>query len=227
MATPTSLLQPGEELLVRTRQHVLVPISRFLSGLALIALLVAAGLAARAFQDQRVFFLPASQFILGSTTLISLLLAINLIWEYLRWRAECYILSDQRILLVSHLLPQQADTLQLDQIRDVSLHQNVLGRVVNFGHLEIQLREPDASYTLEYVPRPWAMLHRVQEACRQVQQGYGYLRPPQPADAHLAAPPALHSDLQHSLEELARLRDRGILSLEEFEARRRDLLSRH
>lgn len=33
-------------------------------------------------------------------------------------------------------------------------------------------------------------------------------------------------DIQRTLEELARLRDRGILSPEEFEAKKRDLLSR-
>ncbi len=223
MAAPTNLFYPSEELIACTRQHVLVPISRFVSGLALITLLVAAGLAARAFHEQRVFFLPASQFILGSTTFISMLLAINLIWEYLRWRAEQYILTDQRIL-IANSWRQTVEALPLDQIRHVALHQNALGRVVNFGHLTVQLQQPDRSHTLEYMPHPWSLLQRVQEASHQVRQGYGYLASLPTSELPLGT---VQDEVQHSLAELARLRDRGILSWDEFEARKRELLSRN
>lgn len=218
-------LQNGEQLIYKTRQHVLVPLSQFLSGLALVGLLVAAGLAARAFGDQRVFYLPASQVILGSTSMISLFVVANLGWGYMQWRAGCYAITDQRLLQISGVLQPQVSAVPLDQVRAIQIEQAWLGRMAGFSNLSIDTVNHTAELVLEYVPQPHQMQQAFLEARQQMQRGYGYLdtMPPLP-EPGVSVP--VGGDVQHTLNELAHLRDRGILSLAEFEARKRELLNR-
>jgi hypothetical protein len=75
--------------------------------------------------------------------------------------------------------------------------------------------------------RPLAFKHALLEARHNYENGYGYLATPADQSAPTSTSPfAAHFDVHRTLEELARLRDRGILSVDEFEAKKRELLNR-
>jgi hypothetical protein len=76
---------------------------------------------------------------------------------------------------------------------------------------------------MDRIEAPMAFKKAMLEAKHNHERGYGYLEPAyQPSRATPNAP----ADIQRTLEELAALRDRGILSSDEFEAKKRELLSR-
>jgi hypothetical protein len=64
------------------------------------------------------------------------------------------------------------------------------------------------------------------EAKYNYDRGYGYLDDTPMNTSSLEQPLQAEFELQRTLEQLSSLRDRGILSTEEYEAKRSELLSR-
>lgn len=229
MAYVEELLGRGEQIVYESRQHIVVLVSRILTELGLIALLVAAGVASAAFNEQRVLGMPASDLILTMTFVISLIVLFSAFWDYFRWTAEQYILTDRRVIQVRGVLNKTIIDSSLSKINDIALSQNLIGRTLDFGTLEILTGSQETNHVMKDVASPFEFKRLLQEAKYQHDHGYGYLEAHHPAAPAAAAPAAPHPaavEMQHTLAELARLRDRGILSSDEFEAKKREILSR-
>jgi uncharacterized membrane protein YdbT with pleckstrin-like domain len=222
-----SLLGRGEQILYVARQHIFVLVANILTELALIALLVAAGLASNmAFDTSNAVIggITASNLILVICVGISVIVLISGLMDYMRWNAEQYIVTDRRVIQVRGVLSKRVTDSSLEKINDVELRQSLLGRMLNFGTVEILTASGDEGANLmDRIEAPLAFKKAMLEAKHNHERGYGYLEPAyQPSRAAPNAP----ADIQRTLEELAALRDRGILSSDEFEAKKRELLSR-
>ncbi len=231
MAYVDQLLVQGEQVIYAARQHIMVLISHILTGLALIALLVAAGVVSnRAFSSNTnplVAGLTASDLLLFGTFVISVMVLISIFVTFLRWNAEQYIITDRRVIQIRGVLNKTVIDSSLGKINDIGLNQSLLGRMFNFGTVEILTAADESSGTMEGVAAPLEFKRAMLEARHNYEQGYGYLNqrsvPRQPSSAQ---PFPAQLDIHRTLEELARLRDRGILSVDEFEEKKRELLSR-
>jgi uncharacterized membrane protein YdbT with pleckstrin-like domain len=222
-----SLLGRGEQILYVARQHIFVLIANILTELALIALLVAAGLASNmAFDTSNAVIggITASNLILMICVGISVIVLISGLIDYMRWNAEQYIVTDRRVIQVRGVLSKRVTDSSLEKINDVELRQSLIGRMLNFGSVEILTASGEEGANLmDRIEAPMAFKKAMLEAKHNHERGYGYLEPAyQPSRAAPNAP----ADIQRTLEELAALRDRGILSSDEFEAKKRELLSR-
>jgi uncharacterized membrane protein YdbT with pleckstrin-like domain len=222
-----SLLGRGEQILYVARQHIFVLVANILTELALIALLVAAGLASNmAFDTSNAVIggITASNLILVICVGISVIVLISGLIDYMRWNAEQYIVTDRRVIQVRGVLSKRVTDSSLEKINDVELRQSLLGRMLNFGTVEILTAAGEEGANLmDRIEAPLAFKKAMLEAKHNHERGYGYLEPAyQPSRAAPNAP----ADIQRTLEELAALRDRGILSSDEFEAKKRELLSR-
>jgi uncharacterized membrane protein YdbT with pleckstrin-like domain len=227
MSYVESLLGRGEQILYVARQHIFVLIANILTELALIALLVAAGLASNmAFDTSNAVIggITASNLILLICVGISVVVLISGLMDYMRWNAEQYIVTDRRVIQVRGVLSKRVTDSSLEKINDVELRQSLIGRMLNFGTVEILTASGDEGANLmDRIEAPLAFKKAMLEAKHNHERGYGYLEPAyQPSRAAANAP----ADIQRTLEELAALRDRGILSSDEFEAKKRELLSR-
>ncbi|GAB4446497.1 MAG: PH domain-containing protein [Chloroflexi bacterium OHK40] len=227
MAYIDSLLGRGEQILYVARQHIFVLVANILTELALIAILVAAGVASNmAFDTSTVVVggLTASNLILLICVGISVIVLISGFMDYLRWTSEQYIITDRRVIQVRGILNKRVTDSSLEKINDVELRQSLIGRLLNFGTVEILTATGDEGANLmDRIQSPLEFKRAMLEAKHNHERGYGYLDPAyQPARVPAGAP----ADIQRTLEELAALRDRGILSADEFEAKKRELLSR-
>lgn len=227
MAYIDSLLGRGEQILYVARQHIFVLVANILTELALIAILVAAGVASNmAFDTSTVVVggLTASNLILLICVGISVIVLISGFMDYLRWTSEQYIITDRRVIQVRGILNKRVTDSSLEKINDVELRQSLIGRLLNFGTVEILTATGDEGANLmDRIQSPLEFKRAMLEAKHNHERGYGYLDPAyQPARVPASAP----ADIQRTLEELAALRDRGILSADEFEAKKRELLSR-
>lgn len=223
-----SLLGRGEQILYVARQHIFVLIANILTELSLIALLVAAGVASNmAFDTSSVMIgsMTASNLILLICVAISIVVLLSGLGDYLRWNSEQYIITDRRVIQVRGVLSKRVTDSSLEKINDVELRQTVFGRMLNFGTVEILTAAGEEGANLmDRIEAPMEFKRAMLEAKHNHERGYGYLDPAYPAPrAPVVAAPA---DIQRTLEELAALRDRGILSIDEFEAKKRELLSR-
>lgn len=228
MAYVDELLGRGEQVLYVARQHILVLISRVLTGLALIAVLVAAGVVSNiAFNNNTRLLgieITGRELLFGLFVISAFVLA-SIFSDFLRWNAAQYVLTDRRIIQISGVFSRETLDSSLDAINDFALRQSPLGRLFNYGTIEIMGTGNEPVNTMENVAAPLAFKRAMLEAKHNYDQGYGYLRRQIPALA--AHQPVLeHFDVHRTLEELARLHDRGILSIEEFEAKKRELLNR-
>jgi membrane protein YdbS with pleckstrin-like domain len=225
MAYLDELLADDEQVLYVGRQHIFVLISRIIAEVVVTAVLIAAGLLSySAFPNPAPFFSSIS----GGTLMLIvccigvLIVLISGLIDYLRWNAEQYVITERRVLQIRGVLSKVVLDSSLGKINDVELRQSMPGRMFNFGTLTVLTAAEEADNAMEQIAAPLEFKRALLAAKQHHDQGYGYFPVAAPAFEH----PRAGSDIQHTLAELAALRDRGILSVDEFEAKKRELLSR-
>jgi len=128
-----TLLSDGEVIVLRSRQH---PLAIFLEArwaIALwviaIALLVAGALLNLQGRDFQ---------LVGGAALICIVIGLVLFaWRYWQWWAQDYIVTNRRLMKVTGIFNKRSSDSSLEKINDAVLDQNVLGRLLNYGDLDI------------------------------------------------------------------------------------------
>ena len=231
MAYIDELLGRGENILYIGRKHIFVLISNILAELALIALLIAAGVISQsAFRGRPpIGNLPVGQVVLIVCGVISLIVLISAFFDYLRWNNEEYVVTDQRVIQLRGIFNKAVIDSSLDKINDVELRQSWLGRIFDFGDIEILTASDIGVNMMRKLAHPLDFKRAMLEAKAEHSRGFGYLDP-QAVAAYTqpeASPAAnVRNDVEQTLRKLADLRDQGLLSQAEFEAKKRELLSR-
>jgi len=237
-----SLLADGERIALRTRQHWLATIidGRYPW------LMVVAGV---------VLTLLSSNFdpghpvrtVLGTGGLI--LVLVGLLWlvkVYWNWYAEDYIVTNRRVLKVDGIINKHSADSSLEKINDAVLDQNILGRMLGYGDLDILTaaeQEVDHYRMLNQAPTfKKEMLNQKHalesDMVRMPSPPIRATSVPAPAEPALASrsepvpelPPRAATmspdQVTATLASLADLRDRGAISPEEYEAKKTELLGR-
>ena len=229
MAYIDELLARDEQVLYDGRQHTFVLISNILTEMVLIAILIAAGVAAQRYlTNVHVAGQPGGTVVLLVFGVISVLVLISAFLDYLRWNNEQYIVTDQRVIQIRGIFNKSVIDSSLDKINDIELHQSWLGRIFDYGNIEILTASDVGINEMRKIAHPLEFKRAMLEAKHNYNRGFGYLDPT-PVGAYTqpaAMAPSGASDLEQTLQKLADLRDRGLLSVDEFEAKKRELLSR-
>jgi uncharacterized membrane protein YdbT with pleckstrin-like domain len=228
MAYIDELLSRGEKILYIARQHIFVLVSNILAELSLIAILIAAGVISQgAFRGRPpIGNIPVGQLVLIACGVISLIVLISAFLDYLRWNNEEYVVTDQRVIQLRGIFSKEVIDSSLEKINDIEMRQSWLGRIFDFGDIEILTASDVGVNALRKIAHPLDFKRAMLEAKQEHSRGYGYLDP-QAVAAYMQVPAAgPHDDIEQTLRKLADLRDQGLLSQAEFEAKKRELLSR-
>ncbi len=231
MAYVDKLIGHDEQILYVARQHIFVLISHVVTELLVIAVLVAAGVVSNtAFQRSPVpdwlGSVSASTLILLVCTGLSLFVLLSGLLDYWRWNTEQYIITDRRVLQLRGIFNKSVIDSSLEKINDIELRQNILGRIFNFGTIAILTASGDDGINvMDRIEAPLDFKRIMLEAKNMHDHAYGYL-PPRAAHAQNRRTANTSAEIQNMLQDLATLRDRGILSSDEFEAKKRELLNR-
>ncbi len=228
MAYIDELLARDERVLYDGRQHTFVLVSNILTEMVLIAILIAAGVAAQRYlTNVSVAGQPGGTVVLLVFGVISVLVLISAFLDYLRWNNEQYIVTDQRVIQIRGIFNKDVIDSSLDKINDVELRQSWLGRIFDYGTIEILTASDVGINEMRKIGHPLEFKRAMLEAKHNYTRGFGYLDPSVAAYTQPVPMPAGGaSDLEETLQKLADLRDRGLLSIDEFEAKKRELLSR-
>jgi hypothetical protein len=243
------LLADGERPILRTRQHVIAPVVR---GGTAIAILVASAVLIVLISN-----LPPNNLrtVLGYVPLVLLLISIAWLGViFMAWYSEDYMVTNRRVLKVDGILRKRSADSSLEKINDAILEQSVLGRLLGYGDLEIltaaetpvdhysylsgaqQFKRTmlDAKHTLEQevydfpgpplrAAAPAGAMPAGATSTAAMAAGAG----PGAADPGDTAPRSMSSDeITRALGNLADLRDRGAISPADYEAKKQDLLGR-
>lgn len=231
MAYIDDLLGRDEKVLYIGRQHIFILIGNILAELSLIVLMVAAGVASQvAFPNSRqgmIANMPIGQMVLIVCLVISLIILVSAIIDYLRWVSTEFVITNHRVVRLRGVVNKESADSSLDKINDLELRQSWLGRMFDFGDVEILTASETGANVLQKIAHPLDFKRAMNDAKQQYIHGFGYYDPRE-VEPYVSAggAPAGSGDLEHTLSTLAELRDRGVLSNEEFELKKRELLSR-
>jgi membrane protein YdbS with pleckstrin-like domain len=198
-------LQPGEEILYRaeTSRISLAPLAVLLA-LALVAAVLAWNWAES---------IPGTIVALIVAALIGIVLA----WKNVVLRSNEYLLTNHRVIRQTGIFSKQSMDSRLDKINNVEHRQSVWGRIFGFGDVEIDTASETGMTLFKNISRPLDFKHAIVAASEQYRAGRF------PAAAFAAVAPAAPSAADR-LRDLKRLLDDGLISPEEYEAKRRQLV---
>jgi membrane protein implicated in regulation of membrane protease activity len=149
--------------------------------------------------------------------------------------------TTQRILLQRGLLRRDVTQLRLSRVKDVHCSQTFWERLIGSGRLVLEVVDEDGAFVVDDVRRPRSLQRvigsRLGAAEPEEDEGIAYadddITPPHgvPMGPPPATPAGAEGDLRSAsvhrqLVEIDDLRRRGILTEEEFERKKADLLSR-
>ncbi len=206
------LLGENEVVVFGTRQHGFILFARIVGEALLLVLLAAAAFAAAEALDP-----PYGQYVAYGAGFLAILVVLSALKDYLRWNSDQFIITDRRVLQLKGIFNKSVLDSSLEKINDVQMQQTMLGRMFGYGTIDILTASEEAINRMPNIAQPLEFKRAMQDARARYD---GYLRTP----SHSQRQP--QNDLQSVLEQLASLRDRGILSEAEFEAKKRDVLSR-
>jgi membrane protein YdbS with pleckstrin-like domain len=199
-------LQPGEEILYQA--HITL-LSLFPLTAALIVV-VGAGIALYLATQA-----AAATFV---TLAVALVIGAVLGWKYLNLRANQFIVTNHRVIRQTGLLAISSMDSRLDKINNVDHRQTLWGRVLHYGDVEIDTASDVGKAVFRNISHPLDFKHAIVTAAESYRGGF---RPEAPAPAQIVQGPSG----AERLRQLKALHDDGLISDEEYESKRRELLA--
>ncbi len=195
MGYPRRLLSPGEEVIREFRPHW-----QFLVVPLLVTVgAVAAGVGVAVFAEgtvRNVLF-----------AVVGALWLILVVRRVLEWLTTQYVITNERVIFRAGILARRGKEIPLEVINDVSFQQSFFERIVGSGDLLIESAGEMGQSRYTDIPHPeelQSLIYQVRETRTIALSGA--------------------SSTATELETLARLRDQGVLTDEEFEKQKRRLL---
>ena len=190
-------LLPGENLIVLARQHPLVLFKPAFINVITLAILIALS---------------------GYTgqLLLLALYAIPLfywIWKFLSWRRKEYILTDRRVVLQEGVFSVSSFDASLDKINNVYHRQSFMGRLFKYGEVGLETASEQGTTVFSFLSHPLDFKNAIVQQREMVR-----------ADARQVAAPQI--SVPQLLDELASLRDRGVITEDEFQEKKKSLLEK-
>lgn len=253
MGYTESLLASNEAIVYRTKQHWMAPIFGTISGtVVLIGGVILFVLHLTMGTEDVVGVLRTLAF---WASLALILVGVVMVgYSYIRWWVEDYVVTNQKVVKVEGLINKRTSGAALEKINDVIMEQGPLGRILGYGTLKVSTASDVTDLNYETMRKP-AEFRRMmldqkmefeqadarhiaaavresaaqQTAAAAAQQTAAYAAP-QAVTQPVAAPPPppaapAEPTAEEKLRSLAKLRDDGIITPEEFEAKKATLLA--
>jgi membrane protein YdbS with pleckstrin-like domain len=197
------VLSPDEQVLFDARQHGVVLVAPVLGDLVVLALVVVG-----------LILLPALypwEMLLMAAVVVA---ALGwLLTRYLAWTHRRLMLTQHRLIVAQGVLTRVVREIPLRRISEIRVSQGIIGRMAHFGNIEIDPSGDGRAELFTAIHRPAELQHRI----------YRALDVPNPSGSGLAAGGTGLSVAQE-LEKLDELRQRGVISDQEFQAQKARLL---
>ncbi len=205
MGYTEKLLGTNEKILNRTRRHPFTLLSGMFKELIILAVLITGYIAIQKWPDAPVFF----PYVFGVLALVTVL---SMVGDFLRWHNEAFIVTTFRVLHVSGFLSKRILDSSLNKINDVILQQSWLGRIFGYGTIKILTASDEVINTLDRISNPIAFKQAMLNAKSELEPS--------------AAFPGVQASSTQLLEELAQLKSRNMITEEEYQEKRKEILRR-
>jgi membrane protein YdbS with pleckstrin-like domain len=211
-------LAPGESVVYRARYHwiyygtaLLLLFFAFLLGLASIySNQISAG-------DETV---PT---VVGYMAVGFLLLAAGVfVMRRIRASADEYVVTNRRVVRKYGLVAREVEQALLEKIQDVTLRQGVIARLLGYGTIVVETASETGRLVFANIANPEGMRTALWNQASL--PGRAAAAPQAASPAPLAASPPMRPATRDRLAELEELKGRGLLTAEEYAAKRKEIL---
>lgn len=137
-------------------------------------------------------------------------------WHEFVRRSHEYVLTSRRVIQQMGILTRRSIDSWLDKINNIEHRQTLWGRLLGFGDVEIETASEQGIIRFANVARPLELKNAIVGAMEQYR---GSLRAAAPYPVAAPAPSGAER-----MRQLRALYDDGLISLEEYETKRRQLL---
>lgn len=204
-----SLLGDREKILLITHQHWFLLFRSILVELILIAATIVA------ITLIWFFWSPDPYTPLGY--LLLLIPIISIIRDYMIWTNHEYVVTNRRVIQIFGVFNKNVTDSSLEKVNDVKMDQSVFGRIFNFGDIEILTASELGMNRFTFIGDPIRFKTAMLNAKFQLEQEQG-------TPIIAASSPAM--DVPRLIQELDALRQKGVLTEDEFQQKKARLLSR-
>jgi uncharacterized membrane protein YdbT with pleckstrin-like domain len=198
-------LQPGEEVVYRAHvtRITLIP------WVVLLVLVIAAGVSSR--------ILTTGEAAVGiqiGTGAIALVLGIVILWKLIVLRSYEHVLTNRRMIQQIGVFNKKSMDAPLDKVNNVEHWQTLWGRILGYGDVEIDTASEHGATRFRNIAKPLGFKSAIAAAAEAYRsQRFS------PMPAAQAGPSGAER-----LRQLKGLLDDGLISQEEFEAKRKKLV---
>jgi uncharacterized membrane protein YdbT with pleckstrin-like domain len=147
-----------------------------------------------------------------------------LLIKYLDWTFTYFVVTNERVIFRTGVISKRGVEIPLSRINNINFNQSVWERVIGAGDLAIESAGKDGQSTFEDVRHPDGVqqeIYRVMEEHERRRATWSA-----PTIVQQAAQPVSGPSIPEQIDALAKLRESGALSEDEFQAKKRQLLDR-
>lgn len=141
---------------------------------------------------------------------------------FLRWYFTIFVLTSDRLITRSGVIAKHSKEIPLERVNDVTFSQTVIERALGAGDLLIESAGERGQNRISNVRKPeqvQLMIYKEIESnnIRAASSGY---------KAGIASAPPTGGNIPDQIAALARLKEQGVITEAEFEAKKQELLKR-
>ena len=207
MPFPRRHLHEAEEIVLDRRPHLWFLIPTF----ALVVVVAAAGAALAQAAN------PGNGKVNGLITwavfVVGVLALLRFVWEFLNWRTTNFVVTTDRLIYRSGVVAKKGKEIPLERINDISFSQSVFERLIGAGDLLIESGGEQGQQRFSDVNHPFDVQN---EIYRQIERSSARDMDRMAGRRQLSVP--------EQIEKLDELRQKGVLSQSEFDAKKAQLL---
>ncbi len=198
-----SMLGENERIILMARQHWFVLVSAILLEIIVsIGIMIGAGVAS------------VTNPLLAFTFLLVLLPILSGVHDILAWRNRQYIVTNWRVIQFSGIFNKNVVDSSLEKVNDVKMTQSFLGRIFGYGDVEIMTASELGVNVFKRIDEPVKFKTAMLNAREKM--GFDSLSPHNSKQEHIPT----------QILELDELRKKGILTEDEFLAKKKELLAK-
>ena len=203
-----SLMGEAEKMLLVTRQHWFVLFRAIVAETLIILILIAASIVVS------VAYPPALPLAPLVALLLSLFPVVGMGRDILIWYNRRYIVTNRRVIQISGVINKNVVDSSLEKVNDVKMSQSFFGRIFDYGNVEILTASELGVNQFQRISDP---VH-FKIAMLNAKEKLGFEE-----NAHIAKPA---DDVPTLIAKLDELRKQGIVSEEEFQTKKAELLAK-
>jgi uncharacterized membrane protein YdbT with pleckstrin-like domain len=198
VAFPTKLLNQGEEVVLDLNPHW----STLVKPVALLVVMVAVTIAGAALNSYVGY---------GAAFVLLLVAAWTTIRVARRQTTE-FVVTTDRLVYRSGVIAKHGKEIPLGRVNDIAFNQSVFERLIGTGDLSIESAGAQSRETFSDIPKPSRVQNEIYALMEQARTG--------------VEKPRADASVPEQIRQLDQLRQQGVISQTEFDAKKRDLLDR-